>query len=245
MDNPRYQDKPLESSDHGYYFSQGCYELMDHLLQLVQASPIELRLNQKLESIYLDLDRSIAEIKIGGNRCTASKLVITPHSHIEVENFPQFAKPTISKHYHLYLLINDPTPVRFTYMNGFCSGMSRAINVTPFSSELVLDDSGLQLIAIQTYDQTRCNNPLFFLEELKKKKLVDPSASLVTYDSYVYEQPHFDIGNLHRNPNASRFFEVLDTSGFWNIGSHAQKWEKAFQPFHTVIPLEEAFPKAG
>ena len=240
MNNPYRRTDALKSSDQGFYFSKGCHEIVDNLFLLVQASTIDLKLDQKLESVYLDFDRSIAEIKVSGVRYTVSKLVITPHSGVEVENLANFSKPTFSKHYHLYLLIHDPTPVRFTYMNGFCSGMSRTINITPFSSDFVLDGSGLQLIAIQTYDQTRCDNPLFFLEELKKSRLIDAEATLVTSGSFIYEQPHFDRGNLTRNPKAAPFFEVLDTSGFWNIAQHVAKWEKAFKPFYTVIPIRNA-----
>src|SRR5579883_1000216 len=88
MNNPYCKAEMLKSSDQGFYFSKGCHELIDNLLTLVQASTIELRLNQKLESVYLDFDRSIAEIKLGDTRCTVSKLVITPHSAIELENLP-------------------------------------------------------------------------------------------------------------------------------------------------------------
>ena len=40
----------------GFYFSQGCFELIDHLTRFVEAANIELLLNHKVEN-YPSIDR--------------------------------------------------------------------------------------------------------------------------------------------------------------------------------------------
>jgi hypothetical protein len=232
MNNP-YGNGVLQSSDGGLYFSQGCHELMSHLRKLVEASNILLLLSHKLESVYLDFDRSIAEIKTNTRRFTASKLVITPCSYIEIENFPQLPKPHYSKHSHLYLLIKDDAPVRFTYHNGFCRGISRAINLTPFSPEL--RGRGHQLVALQVNDISMLEKGDFFVEELRKKELISASSRLVASETYVYEQAHFNRSIIQTShPKTASFFEVLGTEAIWNIPSHIEKWEKVFKPYSMV-----------
>lgn len=232
MNNP-YGGMPLLSTDTGLYFSKGCHELMYNIERLTKMSRVALLLNHKLESVYLDFDRSIAEIRTNRGRYTATKIIITPHSGFVVENTPNFPQPTTSKHTHLYLLIQDETTPRFTYYNGFCSGVSRAINITPFSPEL--KGSGHQLIAIQTYHSQQNTNPNFYIDELKKKDLIDSGARLITAEMYVYEQPHMNTNAIFCNPKISPFFEMLDTGGIWNIAAHTEKWEKVFQPYSKVI----------
>lgn len=237
MNNP-YGNAMLQSSDGGLYFSQGCHELMSHLHQLVQASDIVLLLGQKLQSVFLDFDRSIAEIKTDVKRYTVSKLVISSCSYIEIENFPHLPKPRLSKHYHLYLLVKDDMPVRFTYHSGFCKGVSRAINLTPFSAQL--KGKGHQLIALQISDPSMLDKASFFLEELKKKQLIDTASVLLADETYIYEQAHFDRAALQNShPKAASFFEILGTEAIWNIPAHIDKWEKVLKPYHAIIDGED------
>jgi len=233
MNNPHKQKELLRSSDHGIYFSKGCHELVNNLEKLISKSSILLLKNHRLESVYLDFDRSIAIVKSGNKHFTTSKLVVTPSSYLEIENFPNFPKPSISKHYHLYLLIEDETPERFTYYNGFCAGMSRSINVTSFSAEL--RNKRQQLIAIQTHDQNSLNNPQFFMDELKKQQLIASHARLILSESYIYQQAHLNQSSLQNfHPKASSFFEILGTDAIWNIARHVDKWEKAFPPYYSI-----------
>lgn len=230
MNDPYGLGQGLQSSDSGAYFSRGCHELMTNLSLLAEANGVAVLLNHKLESVYLDFDREVAEILTNGKRYTVSKIVVTPHSAIEVENIPNISKPTYSKHPHLYLLISDPTPVRFTYMNGFCGGVSRAINLTPFLPEL--EGTREQLIVVQTHDVDCVLNASQFLEEFKKRGLIDSAASLITAESYVYQQPHFNLSEIQNaHPKASIFFEMLHTEAIWNISQHVARWEKVFKPF--------------
>ncbi len=237
MNNP-YGNQMLQSSDSGLYFSQGCHELMSQLHRLVKASSIELLLGQKLQTIYLDFDRSIAEIKTDNKRYTVSKLVVSPCSYIEIENFPNLPKPRLSKHYHLYLLINDNTSVRFTYQHGFCKGISRAINLTPFSLEL--QGKGYQLIALQINDGSMLDQASFFLEELKKKQLIDSASMLINAETYIYEQAHFDKAALQKShPQTASFFEILGTEAIWNISTNIDKWKKVLKPYNVILPNQE------
>ncbi len=225
MDAP--QTTRLLSTDSGLYFSEGCHELMSALYKLIQNSTVTLLVENKVESVYLDFDREIAEVKTNEGRFTTQKVVITPHSAIMVENFPGLSRYSTSKHYHLYLLIEDPTPPRFTYQNSICSGTSRIINVTPFSS--FLQGTGHQLVAIQATDEKSCNKSDAYFLELQKKEWIDPSARLITSEKYIYEQAHFNLGKISQeHPKASSFFEVLNTEAIWNIPQHTQRWEKEF-----------------
>lgn len=221
------QKAPLLSTDNGLYFSGGCHELMDTLYKLIQKSTVTLLVAQKVESVYLDFDREMAEVKTKDRRFTTKKIAITPHSSINVENFPHLSRYSTSKHYHLYLLIEDPTPPRFSYQNGICAGMSRIINVTPFSA--ALQGTGHQLVAIQTFDEMACNKSEVYFEELKKKEWIEKSARLVKSEKYIYEQAHFNLGKINlEHPKAGSFFEVLKTDAIWNIPQHTERWEKAF-----------------
>ncbi|MBS0615562.1 MAG: hypothetical protein JSR58_03300 [Verrucomicrobia bacterium] len=221
------QNQMLQSSDSGLYFAGGCYELMSALYALIEKSTVVLLVNTKAESVYLDFDREIAEVKTKDMSFSTSKVVITPHSSILVENYPHLSRHSTSKHYHLYLLIEDPTPPHFSYQNGICPGMSRIINVTPFSSSL--QGSGYQLVAIQTFDEMSLNKGDVYFEELKKKKWIDPTARLICAEKYIYEQAHFNLGKINlENPKAGEFFEVLSTDAIWNIPHHTERWEKVF-----------------
>lgn len=228
MNNPYRQNKPVQSADQGFYFSQGCYELSARLYELIEASNIVLLLNHKLKSVYLNFEQSLARVNVNDNYVTCLKLVITPHSYFEIENFPLFPKPTLSKHFHLYLRIQDASPTRFTYLNGFCMGMSRVINLTPFSPGL--EATGEQLIVIQTNDQASFNKPEFYLQELKKKGLIDGAARLILHTGYIYEQSHLNINALKScHQKAPSFFEILQTDAIWNIPNNTEKWEKKFK----------------
>jgi len=230
MNDPYGSGTTLHSSDNGAYFSHGCHELMTNLSHLAQASGVTILLDHKLQSIHLDFDREVAEIKTNNKSFTVAKLIVTPHSDIVIENFPNLPKPQYSKHPHLYLLVTDPTPMRFTYINGFCKGISRAINLTAFLPELEGTDQ--QLIAIQTHDTKCVTSASQFLAEFIKRDFLDPSAFIITAESYVYNQPHFnfcEIQNAH--PNARLFFELLPTDAIWNLSQHIKKWEKVFTPF--------------
>ncbi len=232
MNNPYGQTNALQSADSGLYFSGGCYELNCRLLELIDKSPAQLLLNCKLEKMHINFDDSVAVIKIQDSYYTTSKIVMTPNSYIEIENCPKAPKPSYSKYYHLYLLIEDSSPPRFTYFHGFCKGMSRAINLTPFSLEM--PEEGQQLIAIQTYDEQSLSYATFYFDELKKRQFISQNARLITSDQYIYEQPHFHLSSIQSTcPQAHSFFEILRTDAIWNISQHTDKWEKAFTPCMT------------
>lgn len=104
LDNPLLPFTGQSQSANGYYFSKGCYELIDHLLQLIEKTNIVLLLNHKLEKVSFDLTQKIARVKIKDKQITTKKLIVTPMSCFSIENQPA-GNTHRSKYYHLYLLI--------------------------------------------------------------------------------------------------------------------------------------------
>ena len=111
---------------------------------------------------------------------------MTPASNFRVDN-PSFSnvEPTKHPYYHLYMLVEDHTPSRFTYLNGIATGISRAMNLTPF---LQMPRSDLQLIVIQTQGKKEYADAQKFLEEFKAKGFLAKDARIITVESYVYNQ---------------------------------------------------------
>jgi len=100
LDTPKQPDTKIGKN--GFYFAHGCYELMQHLEEMVQNSSIELRLNQHAHSAVVDAENNQVVIQTKEDLFTANKVVITPYTRFcdeqEVEKI---------KFHHLYLLIQD------------------------------------------------------------------------------------------------------------------------------------------
>jgi hypothetical protein len=209
----------------GKYFSRGCFELIDNLLQKIQKTDIALLTNTKLKSVFLDFDSKRAILKTPNGSFTAAKIVVTPGSSIRIENAPNALAPERSRgttFFHLYLLIQDPSPHKFTYFRSLTPGSWRMMNMTPF---LDLGKTGRQLIAFQTHGEKDAAYAETLLEDLKQSDLVDKSAYLLQVEPYVYEQyPHFSLNKLA--PEQKEFFDMLDTSHFNMIGTYAPRWKQ-------------------
>lgn len=244
LDNPHIPYGTNSKDDtNGFYPSQGCYELIKNLTALIAATDITLRLNTKLESVYIDTDRQIVEFKTRNGKYTTSKVVITQASAFHIENItnPYRAQnirySTKSRYFHLYLLVEDPTPWCCSYRHGILPGVSRFMNLTPFVG---LDGSGMQLFVLQTYSEIDFNKQDIYLEQLKKNHILADNARLLQVESVIYEQnlqyPHI----AHQLPKEMQtFFEVLNTSHIQNIVSYVPKWKDVFKPYEEAL-LESA-----
>lgn len=216
----------------GFYFAKGCHELIENITTLIGATDAVLLTGHKLDSIVIDEEMGIAEVKTQGMTFTASKLVVTPSTYLYVENHPSKRMPSQSKikYYHVYLLIEDPTPPRFSYKYGAGSGISRLMNLTYFSD---LFGTGMQLIAVQTHNEYYLDHQEEFFNQMKKNTLIDEDAVLLRAENYVYEQSHLDTSLV--NQYKSSMIEVLNTGHFLAMSGYIGKWKSVLKPFKEAL----------
>jgi hypothetical protein len=209
----------------GYYFSKGCYELISSLERYIESKSNAMLLHRKLESIFIDSDRANIELCFGTGRYTTAKLILTPSSHFRVEN-PTFAnqEPRGHLYHHLYLLIEDEKPSSFTYVNGIVSGMSRAMNLTPF---LEFPKDNMQLIVIQVHGQNELDNVQKFFNAFTERKNLSPNAKIIAVGTYSYQQTYMNTAAISHI--AGPLVEVLDTSSFSSMVKYLDKWKSAMQ----------------
>jgi hypothetical protein len=210
----------------GFYFSHGCYELISHLQAVIRSCPNAVLLHRKLESIFIDSSREMIEVSLEDSRFTTSKLVLTPSIQFRIEN-PSFTnqEPRGHLYSHLYLLVEDETPSRFTYLSGIVSGMSRAMNLTPF---LEFPRDNLQLIVIQTHKKSELNNCEQFLDALKDQGYLSPHARILTSDTYFYQQ--YRMNTTAISHLAGPLVEILDTTSFAGMVKYLDKWKSVMEP---------------
>lgn len=227
-------DNPLESfesrSQHGFYFSQGCFELIDHLQQLARYLAVDLLLNHQVEEVSFKDQRIVLQTNKGS--FTSKKLYITHNSSFSFMQHPAVA--TRSKYYHLYLLIADPTPPRFCYRHGGPK-ICRMVNLTHFVG---LTNSGRQLIVLQTYNDQDWGRPQFFIDSLKKDQCIDSAAVLLASESRIYEQGSSQLHFEGLSNEERALIEIIDTSHIANTSRHIQRWMKALRPYEEVIQRE-------
>lgn len=226
LDNP---SLPFEDAQgpNGWYFSRGCYELIENLLERIAATDITLLTNTRAENVLLNTSEKTAIVETKSRFFSTKKLIVTPMTSLNIQGapFPQnFSK---SKHYHLYMLIQDPTPPRFSYHAGIGTGSSRIMNLTHFVG---LEGTGRQLIVIQTYSEQYLAQDQMFLERLKTSNLVDNGAYILQSDSYIYESGTFHQG-LINSMGAQEIIEVLQTGHFQSLSSYIQRWEMVLKPY--------------
>ncbi len=225
--------KPAPNGE--FYPSEGCYELTRNLQLLMDHFGVALLLNTKLESVFIDTSREIAEVRINGIRYTTPKLVVTNNSEIKIEN-PGAQNTPVHPHtyYHIGMLIEDPTPSRFTYRNLHGNGASRSTNYTPYSMEL--KGTGKQLITIQIYGEQNLAHADKFIDELKKQKLIDADAKLLQMENYIYKQVALNQNALHRlGPQAQAIFEIINTGHITNLSNYIDKWKKVMKPWNETL----------
>lgn len=232
MDNPHtlYDSK---KGGNGFYLKEGCREMMCRLIELIEATDILVLLNHELESVTLDDEQLVAIAHTKDGEFSTSKIVVTPYSHIKIKNHPTTslsAQPiTKTKHYHLYVLIEDATPPRFTYRGGVGGNSTRTMNLTSF---IGLEGTNTQLIVFQVQNVNCFASAQAYLNALKKLNLVDDSACILTTDTYIYEQSQYNQSLIKQLPNGHLFFEILQTHHLLDMSKYIPKWEK-------VLPLIE------
>lgn len=216
----------------GFYPSKGCHELIENILNLIQKTDIVLLTGQKLNSVYVNEDKSSAELKTKDHIFTTSKIVVTPSTYLYIENHPSGRMPSQSKikYYHVYLLIADATAPKFIYKFGAGAGISRLMNLSYFSD---LIGTGMQLIAIQTHNEYYLSHQEEFFEQLKKNHLIDEDAELLRFETCVYEQSHLDTSLI--NQYKSSLIEVLNTGHFLAMSGYLNKWKQVLKPLNAEI----------
>lgn len=237
LDNPRVAYGTNSRDDaNGFYPSKGCYELVGNILRLIAATDIVVQVNTKLESAYIDVERKHVELKTKNGKYTTSKVVITQASAFRIENITQaHINPNQNKatYFHLYLLVDDPTPWCCSYRHGTLSGVSRLMNLTPFVG---LDGSGMQLLVLQTYSEADFNKKNEYLEQLKKYNILGKNARLLCAESVIYEQSYQYSSVIHQLPQPMQiFFEVLNTGHIQNISSYVAKWKLVLKPYNEQM----------
>lgn len=220
LDNPQvpYEEK---KGANGYYFSKGCHELVEHLLQMVHNAGIELYTEMKVENVIIDPIHKTVSAQTKDRQFTGKKLVATPMSCLT-------QKSNKSRYYHLYLLIQDPTGPKFSYKSGLTDGVSRIMNLTHFVD---IASTGRQLIVIQTHNEENLCNGQKYLEALKTAKLIDPSAYTLQSETYIYETGSFHQ-NLIQQMGAQDVVEILQTGHIQTLSNHIKKWKDVIAPYH-------------
>lgn len=230
MDHP---DQPFETgkSANGWYFSHGCYELIENLLKLIEATNITLLNNTHADNIYIDASEKIATVQTKTRSYTTKKVIATPMSSFNLQPNHSMRSYPKSKHYHLYMLIQDPTFPRFSYHGGVVNGTSRMMNLSHFVGLL---GTGRQLIVIQTHNEQYLENAQVFLDGLKNNNLVDKGAYILETQRYIYESGAFHQWLVHNN-GSQGIIEVLQTGHFQNLSSYIPKWQMFLKPFHETL----------
>jgi hypothetical protein len=146
-------------------------------------------------------------------------------SHLALDRFSSSAHK--SKFYHLYLLIQDPTPPRFSYHRAHISGIARMMNLTHFVD---LASTGRQLLVIQTRQESDLANGQLFLEELIKKDLFDEGAYILQSECRIYETGSFHKNNIEKM-GAKDLVEFIQTGHIQSLTHHIEKWKQVLEKF--------------
>lgn len=226
LDNPHL---PFEEGKgpNGWYFSRGCYELVDNLLRLISKTDIVLFTENKVENVKIDASQNVAIVQTKNRFFTTHKLIVTPMSSLTFSPSTSPQNYGKSRYFHLYLLVQDPTPPRFTYQQGLMSGVSRMMNLTHFVG---LVGSGRQLIVVQTHREQNLANGQIYLEALKSNHLVGEGAYILQSEPYIYETGAFHQGMISQM-GAQGIVEVLQTGHFQNLNNYIPKWKQVLIPF--------------
>jgi len=229
LDNP---PAPFDSknSPNGFYPLQGCYEIIHNLLELIKRTNIVLLLEHALENITIHPHASEALITSRAMQITTSKIIIPTYCSFKTTNTPTV--PSKTAYYHLYLLIDDPTPQRFSFRTGVLSGASRLMNLTYFAG---LSGTSQQLIVIQTYGNNASFTAEGYVDALKNQGLLHESARLLKQETYVYEQGTFNA--IHQVPNSASIIQQINTGHIEAMAQYISRWEKVLQPYDVALNM--------
>jgi hypothetical protein len=207
-----------------FYFSKGCYELIHHLEEMIGKTTIDLLLNTRVTQARID--EKCVWVQMGDQNISTDKVYLCGYSFLNIGTDAE-RQVQKSKYFHLYLLIADSTPPRFSYQNGGTPHVSRMMNLTRFVG---LENTCRQLIVFQT-DESNLQSGEKFLSELKKSNLVDNSAYILKGEPYIYEQwPSNNLRGLN-----SIYFETLQTYDFRSMTHYFKKWKEVLKPYAEII----------
>jgi hypothetical protein len=223
LDNPPAPFDP-KNSPNGFYPLQGCYEIIHNLLKLIQHTNIVLLLEHPVESVSIHPQKPEAVIVSRNMQITTSKIIVPTYCSLQPANTS--TKISKSSYYHLYLLVDDPTPQHFSFRTGVLSGASRLMNLTYFAG---LSGTNKQLIVIQTYGNNANLTANNYLNALKQQGLLHESAHLLEEETYVYEQASFKPFN--NVPNAAQVIEQINTGHIESMTQYISRWEKVLKPY--------------
>ncbi len=219
MDRP---EEPFDASKpggNGFYFSQGCFELMEALKAMLAQTTIHLELGKRVDAVAIDTANQCVVLTLGDTEIRSNKIFVPYYTSFAFRG--ESARSMKTNFYHLYLLIADPSPPAFSYQGYGGPLASRMMNLTHFAG---LENSGRQLIIFQTQTEKGLRAAEEFLKDLKAKKLLSPSAYVLKEEPYIYEQ----WGHQHWQLSESQkeMIEVLDTSHLTSISKRLAQWKQ-------------------
>ena len=214
----------VSTDKNNFYFSNGCYELIHNLEKRLEKTSVDLRLNTRATRAHIDEENQCVFLQVGMNIISTEKVYMCGYSFLTIGN--ESEKPIHkTKHFHLYLLIADPTSSRFSYQTGGIPNISRMMNLTRFVG---LEQTGRQLIVFQT-NESYLDREEEFLSDLKKQKLIDPSAYILKTEPYIYEQwPSNSFGKYQP------YIETLHTHDFRSMSHYFAKWKEVLKPYAEI-----------
>jgi hypothetical protein len=223
LDKP--EDPNAEIGENGFYFASGCHELIDHLAKLLQTNSIEILFEQHVCETIVNEERKEVAVRTANKQFTTNKVIMTPYTRFCEEN----EESNRVKFYHLYLLINDPTPPKFSYSWGIQNTV-RMNNITHFVD---LKNTGRQLIILQTKDLETLQKGELIVDQLKQKGLIDPCAYLICSQSYIYSQWASSENILHKQ--FPKYFDLLDTNHLIKLQRYINKWKEALSIYPPTL----------
>jgi hypothetical protein len=212
---------PNETKNNGFYFAGGCRELNEKLQERLKAAAIDIRYHHFVESAEIDRGQGHVILNTAEEQFTASRVFVTAYTH-----FGKEAEMKKNKYYHLYLLIHDPTPPRFSYRTGI-PHTTRLMNATPYVD---LEHTGRQLIILQLHSEEETRNEAFHLNHLKELDLVDKSAYIVNSEAFCFEQWQAPKQQSFFKDNP-HYFEYLNTNTLIHMAKYIDRWKEVLQPY--------------
>ena len=210
------------NSTKGFYFSRGCFELVDKILERIKETDLVLLVDSPVNELLIDPDTGMAIAKINGESVTALKVLVTSSTELTInEQSTQSTKK--ARYHHLYLLIADPTPFQFTFINGTLNNVARMMNLTYFTG---LEGTGKQLIVLQTSGEMKADEAENYMDQLKNQKLLDSQAKLLKAESYFYEHGRLNLSEYSKHKNV----EILKTSHISAMSQYIDKWKQVLKP---------------
>jgi len=211
-----HMDRPLERYDagklhpNGLYFAEGCHGLVQGLKGLLARTGVQVLLEHHVDAVQIEGNEAV--VRCGTETFTANKVFVPTYWSMGTAGGG-------TKFYHLYMLIHEPEPFRFTYQGGGGNQFSRVMNLTPFSE---LQGSGRHLLIFQTHGEQALQQGQMLLDDLKRKQLVSMGAYILQQAPYIYEQKRSGGLTPHQRP----FFEQIDTSHFSAMSSRIARWKQ-------------------